>query len=102
MIRRPPRSTLDRSSAASDVYKRQILSRAVGAATLLFENNVNGYFTETSQVALSNTFKDIMQDRKKLSEMKKASADIFTKVYEEHDQQLTDIIAQATKFDLSK
>ena len=24
MIRRPPRSTLDRSSAASDVYKRQI------------------------------------------------------------------------------
>src|SRR5678815_3844071 len=27
MIRRPPRSTLDRSSAASDVYKRQVLRR---------------------------------------------------------------------------
>ena len=27
MIRRPPRSTLDRSSAASDVYKRQFLYR---------------------------------------------------------------------------
>ena len=27
MIRRPPRSTLDRSSAASDVYKRQELSK---------------------------------------------------------------------------
>ena len=27
MIRRPPRSTLDRSSAASDVYKRQMLDR---------------------------------------------------------------------------
>src|SRR5678809_1748585 len=26
MIRRPPRSTLDRSSAASDVYKRQVTS----------------------------------------------------------------------------
>src|SRR5678809_1641498 len=26
MIRRPPRSTLDRSSAASDVYKRQIVT----------------------------------------------------------------------------
>ena len=26
MIRRPPRSTLDRSSAASDVYKRQMFS----------------------------------------------------------------------------
>ena len=32
MIRRPPRSTLDRSSAASDVYKRQDLVRAGGAA----------------------------------------------------------------------
>ena len=28
MIRRPPRSTLDRSSAASDVYKRQASGRA--------------------------------------------------------------------------
>ena len=27
MIRRPPRSTLDRSSAASDVYKRQVHAR---------------------------------------------------------------------------
>ena len=27
MIRRPPRSTLDRSSAASDVYKRQVPAR---------------------------------------------------------------------------
>ena len=29
MIRRPPRSTLDRSSAASDVYKRQVLARDI-------------------------------------------------------------------------
>ena len=28
MIRRPPRSTLDRSSAASDVYKRQMIGEA--------------------------------------------------------------------------
>ena len=28
MIRRPPRSTLDRSSAASDVYKRQAKANA--------------------------------------------------------------------------
>ena len=39
MIRRPPRSTLDRSSAASDVYKRQVdnfvvLSGLVGAIVL--------------------------------------------------------------------
>ena len=30
MIRRPPRSTLDRSSAASDVYKRQHFYNADG------------------------------------------------------------------------
>src|SRR5678815_4913939 len=32
MIRRPPRSTLDRSSAASDVYKRQLHDLAPGRA----------------------------------------------------------------------
>ena len=31
MIRRPPRSTLDRSSAASDVYKRQLQGRGLNA-----------------------------------------------------------------------
>ena len=31
MIRRPPRSTLDRSSAASDVYKRQLYPCGEGA-----------------------------------------------------------------------
>ena len=40
MIRRPPRSTLDRSSAASDVYKRQVVTeivhRAVEAGPVLF------------------------------------------------------------------
>src|SRR5678809_1302684 len=36
MIRRPPRSTLDRSSAASDVYKRQVatLMRSPGIAAV--------------------------------------------------------------------
>ena len=32
MIRRPPRSTLDRSSAASDVYKRQVVDPYNGQA----------------------------------------------------------------------
>src|SRR5678815_5015563 len=35
MIRRPPRSTLDRSSAASDVYKRQVLAGTPIRASLL-------------------------------------------------------------------
>ena len=33
MIRRPPRSTLDRSSAASDVYKRQAYMTLDSGAT---------------------------------------------------------------------
>src|SRR5450756_2612106 len=34
MIRRPPRSTQSRSSAASDVYKRQALLKLVGEHTV--------------------------------------------------------------------
>eukprot|EP00658_Telonema_sp_P-2_P056862 TRINITY_DN45315_c0_g1_i1.p1 TRINITY_DN45315_c0_g1~~TRINITY_DN45315_c0_g1_i1.p1 ORF type:complete len:165 (+),score=17.38 TRINITY_DN45315_c0_g1_i1:134-628(+) len=33
MIRRPPRSTLSSSSAASDVYKRQVSTQSTGART---------------------------------------------------------------------
>ena len=35
MIRRPPRSTLDRSSAASDVYKRQVFAFELVGVLLL-------------------------------------------------------------------
>ena len=31
MIRRPPRSTQSRSSAASDVYKRQVFDQVIGS-----------------------------------------------------------------------
>ena len=54
MIRRPPRSTLDRSSAASDVYKRQPKSRAFrtwkryqgGLATDIFVFNLENSASE--------------------------------------------------------
>ena len=47
MIRRPPRSTLDRSSAASDVYKRQDYTEQMNVDTrsLPFEND----FTVSNQ-----------------------------------------------------
>ena len=49
MIRRPPRSTLDRSSAASDVYKRQlwdcVLSKVPGKPVLVEETGVMFYET---------------------------------------------------------
>ena len=38
MIRRPPRSTLDRSSAASDVYKRQVRTCVAAAVEEWFLN----------------------------------------------------------------
>eukprot|EP00658_Telonema_sp_P-2_P018059 TRINITY_DN1706_c0_g1_i4.p1 TRINITY_DN1706_c0_g1~~TRINITY_DN1706_c0_g1_i4.p1 ORF type:complete len:101 (-),score=13.60 TRINITY_DN1706_c0_g1_i4:155-457(-) len=34
MIRRPPRSTLSSSSAASDVYKRQVSTQSTGILTM--------------------------------------------------------------------
>ena len=37
MIRRPPRSTLDRSSAAADVYKRQVDDLCHGSSSLIGE-----------------------------------------------------------------
>mgnify|MGYP003381690476 CR=1 FL=1 len=40
MIRRPPRSTLDRSSAASDVYKRQSFDSAIEHGVTLVECDV--------------------------------------------------------------
>eukprot|EP00826_Nyctotherus_ovalis_P022962 TRINITY_DN176_c0_g1_i13.p1 TRINITY_DN176_c0_g1~~TRINITY_DN176_c0_g1_i13.p1 ORF type:complete len:108 (-),score=34.81 TRINITY_DN176_c0_g1_i13:30-332(-) len=41
MIRRPPRSTLDRSSAASDVYKRQGYEWTVEREKLKIVNHVD-------------------------------------------------------------
>ena len=48
MIRRPPRSTLDRSSAASDVYKRQKQSFA------LISNVLNKTKNTVEQEVLAN------------------------------------------------
>ena len=51
MIRRPPRSTLDRSSAASDVYKRQELLRTiVGLNELTSDDVVSIIFTTTADL----------------------------------------------------
>ena len=48
MIRRPPRSTLDRSSAASDVYKRQEQQRAETEKTKA-EDALNKFLVEKQQ-----------------------------------------------------
>ena len=51
MIRRPPRSTLDRSSAASDVYKRQVLENLV-EGNVVNEIRVDDETAEWARVAL--------------------------------------------------
>src|SRR5678815_5529950 len=52
MIRRPPRSTLDRSSAASDVYKRQNYNSLPGLSA---GNFVIQKATPTATLAVNNT-----------------------------------------------
>src|SRR5450756_323041 len=45
MIRRPPRSTQSRSSAASDVYKRQVFLRASGGIVMALAYLVGAVFS---------------------------------------------------------
>ena len=63
MILRPPRSTLDRSSAASDVYKRQpndpALHHELGMAYSLdnqYENSISSFLTV---IRLDSHFRDV-------------------------------------------
>ena len=53
MIRRPPRSTQSRSSAASDVYKRQDVTPAKYVTGLITEKGV----CEASEKGLKELFK---------------------------------------------
>ena len=61
MIRRPPRSTLSSSSAASDVYKRQISSGVVGATNIRLENvqQENSLIDYTDNHFMSLTQRDL-------------------------------------------
>ena len=52
MIRRPPRSTLDRSSAASDVYKRQGVFGDIDGLVKSLQNNTADPFSIMDYVGL--------------------------------------------------
>ena len=67
MIRRPPRSTQSRSSAASDVYKRQVLSIASDERVSCDEEK---------------DFADIL---KNINEVKQAISDMELWVYRNQD-----------------
>ena len=53
MIRRPPRSTLDRSSAASDVYKRQDNEINEGMRGIFIEDVANDFMIEENDLVTS-------------------------------------------------
>ena len=55
MIRRPPRSTLDRSSAASDVYKRQIITTASVAGLQQNEGFFDYSATKAATISMTRT-----------------------------------------------
>src|SRR5678815_893665 len=60
MIRRPPRSTLDRSSAASDVYKRQPQGSVLGPLLfILYTAGIPSLFPNHS--AIGHLFADDVQ-----------------------------------------
>ena len=54
MIRRPPRSTLDRSSAASDVYKRQVWNGVKVDCGI----NINGFRSEETEENINEEISD--------------------------------------------
>src|SRR5450756_2101136 len=56
MIRRPPRSTQSRSSAASDVYKRQLLYAFAGSGVFCLALMVDDFITDRIIVL----FRDIL------------------------------------------
>ena len=60
MIRRPPRSTLDRSSAASDVYKRQGDDHAAKTATAIHQDAKIGVEVQ----AVTRGIDDILEIKK--------------------------------------
>ena len=57
MMRRPPRSTLDRSSAASDVYKRQDFETPFGTKKIIYADWIaSGRLYKPIEEKLCNTF----------------------------------------------
>ena len=59
MIRRPPRSTLDRSSAASDVYKRQVADSSAARAGLVGGERVRSAAIGDDDLQVTESFESV-------------------------------------------
>src|SRR5450756_3247756 len=70
MIRRPPRSTQSRSSAASDVYKRQAENILLGAKLSEYHTGYRAFSKEVLQkLDLSNNSDDFVFDNQMLAQI---------------------------------
>eukprot|EP00658_Telonema_sp_P-2_P081735 TRINITY_DN8464_c0_g1_i1.p1 TRINITY_DN8464_c0_g1~~TRINITY_DN8464_c0_g1_i1.p1 ORF type:complete len:139 (-),score=47.35 TRINITY_DN8464_c0_g1_i1:91-507(-) len=107
MIRRPPRSTLSSSSAASDVYKRQYQRRVRGARaemgcteskdkdeTKVFKRDL----TETQSTQLQTVFEHVDTDEdgkithaEVLSKLSKPETEAFFKKYDRNMDAMIDM-----------
>src|SRR5664279_3290119 len=72
MIRRPPRSTLSSSSAASDVYKRQVLQRAVGCSSC-GKTGYRGRFAIHEVLLLSEELERMIIERRSTDDLVKVA-----------------------------
>src|SRR5678816_3413855 len=91
MIRRPPRSTLDRSSAASDVYKRQTSDRILGFADVSKVCMLQSYHQNAEQleITFNKTKYDGLPDKLKAiiaNGVEAASQDMAWKAYDRYSQ----------------
>ena len=88
MIRRPPRSTLDRSSAASDVYKRQELSYislSYGADTInnfVNDKGINMMNNELIQLKVINEFDNVIGEELEVDGILKNQLTIQNRIIE--------------------
>eukprot|EP00658_Telonema_sp_P-2_P026764 TRINITY_DN20832_c0_g1_i1.p1 TRINITY_DN20832_c0_g1~~TRINITY_DN20832_c0_g1_i1.p1 ORF type:complete len:256 (-),score=56.59 TRINITY_DN20832_c0_g1_i1:60-827(-) len=72
MIRRPPRSTLSSSSAASDVYKRQVSTQSTGVAEQMPEEVASASLDEIRELrlALSRKLEHQQADQDAMSDLR--------------------------------
>ena len=85
MIRRPPRSTLDRSSAASDVYKRQVeINRLENEADRAYQVAIQKLFeTETDPISLIKS-KDLLDVLEQITDCCEDVANVIESIVVKH------------------
>src|SRR5678815_4081154 len=100
MIRRPPRSTLDRSSAASDVYKRQEQTDRVVKTVQPIENKIFGDQEGKPVYPGGRNFgNSLVPEKEQDNHIKRPKNQVQTTV-QQHEQEIVDRIFYGIAFPL--